>query len=284
MKGKRSIFLRIVSGIVAMTILCGVVYFACIILGNPVSHTLAWISVQQWIHTECPGSDYRVEKISYSPKSEYYCAYVYSPTKRDEHFKVFMTGLGEIYRNDYAGTIEYRSTTVQRLVDVYKQQGKEIFSNDPLYADEIVLFNLNFSNHDSFYYSYEKHPDAIEQKDLVLNESEYTYALGKTMGIIDCIVEIDGEVTPERVAEVLLYTKALCDENNYPFYAFQCWVASEGYEGGSVDVGYFYYDDIYVEGLAERVKQKAQEVEEYQRQKEEEMKEYFENQIKGEGI
>lgn len=101
-------------------------------------------------------------------------------------------------------------------------------------------------------------------KDLELDKEYDIYGLGRTAGTIDFYVNSE-KITAEKAAEYLLLIKEYFDKEGVPFYAIDFQLSEPMQEGSTSDyinLTGFLYEDIYEEGLVERV-QAAHDAEKY---------------------
>ena len=254
---------------ISILLLIGVLAIGCLIFGNPVSYALAWGTAYKYIQDNHADTDYEIKKIDYIFIGGVYRVEVYSPTKQDERFHLGMNGLGAIENNNYSLWVENRYTVKWRLIDEYNEQGDKVFASENISEGERLDFSLNFLEHGKPFIRdgyYKAHPNATDLKDLPLNTAECTKEIAAANGVIDYRRTVNGLPTYEEVAQDLLRIKSTADENDFAFHAINYGLAytlDNGYNTGAIHIGYIYYEDIYEEGLVERIKQREAEYKAY---------------------
>ena len=98
---------------------------------------------------------------------------------------------------------------------------------------------------------------AINQSTLILDKIYDIQELGRQAGHLIIYVESDA-VTVEKAAEIMQDVRAIFDDAGVPFaamdFTFQYLLPEEGLRpDGEVSVAGFLYDEIYEEGMIERV-------------------------------
>lgn len=250
--GIRSRVLRVLAFVAALALSVGILLGCSALMGNPVSRHLAEAGAEEYLTEHYPGTDYRVERVLYDFKTGSYRAEVVSPTSVDTHFELKLDLLGNMEYDDYDECVANGMNTRNRLDKAYREL-----------VDPILLrLNLNYTLHIGYGdISYEEFtPELDEQYDL--------QKLGAQSGKLIVYIR-DETVTPERAAEILLEIKALMDENGGTFHSIHFVLSYERPEDGSetpegrVEALDFPYEDIYEDGLAERLREATAEAEAY---------------------
>lgn len=242
-----------------------VVYFVCAFFGNPVSYLLAINSAEDYIEAEYSDYDLEIEKVGYDFKSSGYYAYVVSPSSIDTHFSVYFDLLGRPLRDSFENVTdgwnthmrlenEYRSLCDKVLNDV-----KKTFVSDIDYG-EIKTYEASGDYQG-------KGPYGVIMSEL---EPDYKYDIKEvaiTAGHIVFYYD-ETELTAKKSAERLLELKAIFDEHDVPFYAIDFIAQEPKTETNAGNrkefaVREFLYSDIYEEGLAERLQDAADDLQEY---------------------
>ena len=257
--------LKFIAGLLAVLLIAGVCYSANSFLGNPVSYLLANWAAEKYIETEFTDTDYEVERVAYSFKTGDYYAYLTSPTNIDGDFTLTIDYKGKVENDDYAWRVEERYNTESRLQGEYYTLVKEGLSDN---------FSYNVSAEFTFKFSegLEKHEEAILQKELELNKEYDIKELARKQGHILLWTKVD-DPSVETLAEILLEVKRVADTNGVPFYSLEVSLFEIGENVSSLDVMQFLYDDIYEDGLVERIEREVEETQAYYEQKNQEKQE-----------
>ena len=172
-----------------------------------------------------------------------------------------MNGLGEIQNNNYSLWVENRYTVKWRLIDEYNEQGDKAFASENISEGERLDFLLHFLEAGNNPYApyFKAHPDATDVKDLPLNTAKCTKEIAAANGVIDYRETVNGTPTYEEIARNLLRIKSTADENDFAFHAIDYTLKNSQNNQDAIYIGYIYYDDIYEEGLIERIKQREAE-------------------------
>lgn len=261
--------LKIIAGIAAVVILIGLGWFANALVGNPVSKILATNTAEKHLAETYPGTDYYIERVSYNFKDGNYHAFIKSPSSIDTEFSLYLTMLGKLRLDTYDDVLS-GFNTARRLEQEYRELADTVFSNPAfpyvchidygtleIYPEEL-LGNPDYED---------VPPYALNQDELVLDKLYDIRELGKQAGHL--VVYIDGDtVTMDAAAEIMLEIKTRFDDAGIPFaamdFTLQYPKPEEGRRpDGEVSVAHFPYDDIYEDGLANRLSAADKALKEY---------------------
>ena len=219
--------------------------------GHPVSYALVATRARFFLLENHPELDVRLDKIIYDFKHGGYTAYYSSPTSIDTHFRLVCDGWGNVTL-DYADSID--GNTIGRIGDDYEAAYDAVIEN----ADFSFEVHVNFCQ---ITHQYGNEASSInkdfgisddEVGKLVL-DGEYDFReFAAKYGRITFYAR-DPEVTVERAAEILLELKAYLDEQNIPFRAIEFTLDAEPGSEEYVKLIDIYYEEIYEEGLVDRV-------------------------------
>lgn len=254
--------LKALALVLALALTAGLLWMANALLGNPISYALANRGASAYLQAHYPDTDYRLEKAHYSFKDGSYYAAVWSPSSRDTQFTLCLDSFGSVVRDDFE-QVENRSTTERRLQENYRALVDPVLESPSfLYAEElarsgIVFGKLEIRSRDNLPGAGDA-PDALVQEDLILDGDYDLYELGRQAGTLVVYADSD-TVTPEHAAEILLALRAFLDEKGISFRWVDFTLQPPRPEEGprpDVSVGtlYFPYEDIYEEGMVDRVK------------------------------
>ena len=255
---------KIVAFIVAVMLIAGVGVFANSIVGNPVSKAMARSTAKKHLKTTYSGTDYYIEEVSYSFKDCNYYAHIKSPSSMDTEFSLAISMKGKLLWDSYEGCVLSGQNTADRLYMEYRKLADTVLESPMFPFDSDIRYgDLQFV--EEAYVGAEGIPSyAIVTEELELDGFYDIAELGRQAGLI-VIYFYDEEVTVERAAELLLEFKELMDVGGVPFYAIDMVLEYPRAEGGSerpdvrIEVDGFLYEDIYEDGLAERVRVAAAE-------------------------
>lgn len=249
--------LKIAAFITAIVLIVGVIVFANAFVGNPVSKLLAKRAAEKYIDENLPDSDYSIHGMFFDWKSSgCYRVFLTSPSNIDGGFDLLVNMAGVIVYDTYEGYVIDGGNTERRLGKEYHDLCDTVF-NSPTYPFDLSYGSLGFT--DVQYGSVYDIPDfGIVKEDLVPNKVYNIRELGARSGYLTVYVE-DDDVSYERAAEVLLELKEMFDQSGVPFRALCLTLWHPRPEDGlrpegMVYLNLFLYDDIYEDGLAERVK------------------------------
>lgn len=249
---------KVLAFCLALFLLGFVLLLADCLLGNPVSAYLAQRSSAAYLETHFPHTDYVMEKPFYNFKFGQYETRISSPSSQDTHFSLSLDRWGRVVYDTY-DMVESRSTTSERLGTAYRDLVKPILES----ADCPIPMNfgygaLSFCTRESC-----GTPDvpayAFPKEELVLDQNYDIQQLGKEIGTLTVYAESE-TVTPEYAAQLLLELRTYLDQQGIPFrgisFTLEMPMPEEGPRPDSqVEIQYFPYEDIYEEGLVERIQQ-----------------------------
>ena len=251
--------LKIIAAVTAFAILAGIAWFANAMVGNPISKLLAERAAEKHLEETYAGTDYYIERISYSFKDGNYHVFIKSHSSIDTSFSLTFTMLGKLRLDTFDSVLD-GFNTARRLEEDYRKLTDAVFENPAFpYTYHISYGILEIYPQEAF-----DDPNvddipsyAINQSTLVLDQIYDTRELGRRAGHLIIYVESD-TVTVEKAAEIMLHIKAIFDEAGVPFIAMdftlQYPLPEEGMRpDGEVSVADFPYDAIYKDGMIDRV-------------------------------
>ena len=243
----------VISILVALTLfLVGAFLIANAIFGNPVSGFVAKVVAENYVDENYPSEGYEVEDVRYSFKDGYYHAFVSSERHIDGDFTVYITAFGKIQRDDYEYRVEEKGNLSNRLFSAYKARVDEVLVSESFpYECHIAYGDLDFDGEVG-----EEIPENAIRRDELVNNAEYDIdELGKSNGRLVLYIDTD-KADSERAAEILLDVRRRMDAAGVTFY----WIDlnlrardSEGETQTEFSILNFKYEDIYEDGIAERV-------------------------------
>lgn len=246
--------------LVLCTFMATLVWIANGFLGNPVSAILARSALKQYMEQTYSHLDLQTERFGFDFKSGGYFAYVVSKSSRDTAFYIDMDMLGHVTYDSFDTWVTSKMNTEHRVEEQYRQLVKSVLDSSGFpYLSDIKGGTLEFAQ-DWEWGDKRDHSYAIPRDELVMDK-EYSLGeirdLGARAGILTIYVQED-TVTAERAAEIMLHIKELFDAQDVPFYRMDFVLQYPKPEDDSPwpegDVrAELVYDDIYEEGLTERI-------------------------------
>ena len=240
----------------------------CMFYGNPVSKLLASRNAEKYITENYSDTDFEIGKTDYNFKTGNYYVRVVSPSSADSSFTLFAGSNGKIGYDSYENAVINKWNTATRINNDYREAVEKVISSEDFpYFTDIGFGDIEFSSSDapadagvSDY--------AIDTRELVLDKIYDINELGARAGHLTIYV-YDEAVNCDRLAEILLDIKKIMDEEAVSFYVIDCVLESPRAEDGlplnddRIEVMTFTYDDIYEEGLAERVRESDERAKAY---------------------
>lgn len=251
--------LKTIAAVVAFGIIIGLGWFANALVGNPVSKMLAKHTAENHLAETYGGTDYYIERISYSFKDGNYHVFIKSPSSMDTEFSLSITMLGKL-RLDTFDSVSGGSNTARRLEQAYRDLAAGIFS-DPTFPCVCWIDYGTLEIYPGEMIGNPKYDDvpgyAINQDTLVLDKIYDIHELGKQAGHLIIYVESD-TVTVENAARIMVDIKEQFDAAGVPFaamdFVLQYPRPEEGMRPeGEVHVAHFPDEEIYPDGMVERV-------------------------------
>jgi len=253
--------LKIIAFVIAIALILGICWVANGLNGNPISKMLAKKAANEYLEANFPDTDYYIEELGFSFKFSNYYAHVRSVTSIDTQFTLHIDMLGNVYFDTYE-SVTGGFVTARRVEQEYRQLTDQIFENPSfIYKSEIQYGTLEIYPQEAFDDPHVTDiPEyALVQDDLILDKIYDVRELGRQAGHL--IVYIDNqELSFENTANILLDIREIFDSANIPFYAIDLTLRTNGER---INFDHFPYEDIYEDGLIERIKAAHEELEAY---------------------
>lgn len=253
--------LKIIALILAVALIIGICWAANGLNGNPISKWLAKRGANNYLKEHFPNTDYYIEDLGFSFKFTGYYAHIRSESSIDTQFSLNIDMAGNVFYDTFED-VKTGYITSRRLEQEYRELTKQIFENPSfIYKSDIQYGTLEIYPQEAF-----DDPLATDipsyslvQDDLVIDKVYDIRELGRQAGHLIVYVD-DQELTFENAAKILLDIKAQFDEANIPFRAIDLSMRTDGER---INFDHFPYEDIYEEGLVERIKAAHDEREAY---------------------
>ena len=261
--------LKIIAFIIAIALILGICWVANGLNGNPISKMLAKKAANEYLEANFPDTDYYIEELGFSFKFSNYYAHVRSVTSMDTQFTLHIDMLGNVYFDTYDSVTD-GFVTARRVEQEYRELTNQIFENPSFpYPSDIGYGTLEI-------YPQEALDDpnvndipnyALIQQNLILDQIYDIRELGRQAGHLIIYVESD-TISFELAAQIMLGIRAEFEKANIPFrtmdFVLQLPLPEEGPRPDEeVRVKDFRYEDIYEEGLADRIQKAHDALEAY---------------------
>lgn len=260
-------YLKIAALAIALILLGFLGYFANVMLGNPISKGLARHTAEEYLKENYGDTDYYIDCVNYSFKDGKYYAHIKSKTSIDTEFTFHISMIGKLCYNDYE-RVENGSNTANRIDMEYRELTDTLLESPEFpYECHIAYGTLEIYPEESFVLNdpYQVPVYSLKQERLELDKQYDIRELGKKAGHLILYVR-DREVTVECMAEIMLDIKEQFDGANIPFAAmdFTLLTSEEERQGEeNFRVSQFLYEDIYEDGMVERVQKAKEELDAY---------------------
>lgn len=267
-KKKRSKILKMAAFLTAFIMIVGLVVFSTALIGNPVSKWLATKSAEEYLTEQFPDTDYYIESVDFSFKDTCYYSKVKSPSSEDSSFTIAHAMDGKILYDYYEYCVLFKGNTADRINKEYRELVDSVLESSSYpYITDICFGDLRIGDYKEVVpdeaVQYIQYPDAgIDFTQLELDKVYDIPELGVKYGHL-VLYLCDDTVTVERAAEMLLETKRLMDAAGVTFDTVDfCTSYPRPEEGsdtprkeGEICALYFRSDDIYEEGMVERMRE-----------------------------
>lgn len=246
---------KITAMLAAIALILGLLWFGESLVGNPISKQLAQKAAREHLETVYPGTDFVLEEVVYSFKDGGYYTNVNSPSSEDSTFTLAFNHWGKFRWDSYEDRVVQRENTARRVEKEYWQLADQVLSQMESYDPEGIQHGKleldcrkALENGDCCPYSM-----AIE--DLELDRVYDMGELGAQCGTMIYYVETN-DITPEHAAQLMLEIRRLMDQAGVGFRGLNLVLEplkENGPRGTYLRVEAFPYEDIYEEGLEERL-------------------------------
>ena len=261
--------LKIIALIIAVALIIGICWAANGLNGNPISKWLAKRGANNYLKEHYPNTDYYIEDLGFSFKFTGYYAHVRSESSIDTQFSLNIDMAGNVFYDTFED-VKAGYITSRRLEQEYRELTKQIFES-PAFAYKSDIQYGTLEIHSQEYIDdplITDIPDyALVTQDLILDKIYDIRELGRQAGRL--IVYIDSDtISFELAAKILLDIREEFDNANIPFqaidFSLQPPLPDEGPRTGfEIHFKNFPYEDIYEEGLEDRIKSAHDALEAY---------------------
>ena len=263
--------LKITAFILALALIGGIGFFANALVGNPISKFLANRSAEKYISETYPEGDFLIRDVRYDFKMGGYYAKIHSPRSIDSNFELRIDFLGKVHYDTYGYEVTTGWNTADRINADYRNAVDSVL-NSPLYPynSYIGYGDIEFIP-EEYKNNFDVPSYAIVTEALVPDAIYDINEMGRKAGHLTIYVA-DDELTPEKMAEVLLGLKDIFDRSGVGFHAINCVIENRkedvppSTDIKQIEVQHFLYSDIYEKNLTERIEKSIRETEEYYRE------------------
>lgn len=273
-------YLKLFAIILAVILISVVLYFYLGFFGNPVSKLLMKNSAEKYVAENYP--DCHIENVGYNFKDGRYFANIQKEGSVDTNFFVYADWMGNISYDSYESYVTSGHNTANRMMMEYR----DMLENAVPKQDVDYTIDIFYGDILNDYYGKEFHKlnayDAayMPQEEIILDK-QYDYTdIGYKYGYV-CLYAEDTDVSVSRAAEILLDLKSRLDSQNLGFYCIDFVLELPRKTDGSpnddktrINIDYFLWDDIYADGLEERIQTAHDELTAYYAKLDAEKKEY----------
>ena len=252
--------LKIFALILAVILIVGVCWFANALCGNPISKMLARRTAERWLQGRFPNTDYYIEDVCFNFKDTNYHAHCRSESSMDTQFTLYINMFGQGYYDTYSSVLD-GSVTARRLKTEYMELTDRIFESN-VFPYHIVLYHGGLEIYPQEAISNPLITDipdyALVQEELILDKTYDIRELGAQAGQLNVLIESE-TVSFELAAQILLDIRAEFDRVGVPFRGIYFHLKQPQPEDttqtvDAIRIDNFLYEDIYAEGLEERIK------------------------------
>lgn len=259
MKQSTKKVLKIVAGILLVAVISVTVYFYLGFFGNPVSKILCRNSAEKYVSENYP--DCHIENVGYNFKDGRYFANIQKEGSVDTNFFVYTDWLGNIKYDSYESYVTSGHNTVNRMMMEYRDLLEDaVRQEDVDYTIDILYGDILNDYYGKEFHNLNEYNAAYMPREEIILDKQYDYSdIGYKYGYV-CLYAEDADVSVSRATEILLDLKSRLDEQNLGFYCIDFVLELPRKTDGSpnddktrINIDYFLWDDIYADGLEDRI-------------------------------
>ena len=252
-------YLKLFAIILAVILLSVVLYFYLGFFGNPVSKLLMKNSAEKYVAENYP--DCHIETVGYNFKDGRYFAKIQKEGSVDTNFFVYADWLGNISYDSYESYVTSGHNTANRMMMEYRDLLENAVPNQNVdYTIDIFYGDILNDYYDKEFHNLNAYDAAYMPQEEIILDKQYDYTdIGYKYGYV-CLYAEDTDVSVSRAAEILLDLKSRLDSQNLGFYCIDFVLELPRKTDGSpnddktrINIDYFLWDDIYADGLEERI-------------------------------
>ncbi len=262
-------YLKVGAFLVALLLIGFLVYIVDFFTGYPVSYFRVQHTAEQYMEENYSGMDYVLSKPSYSLKLGGFDMEASIPNTIDNHFSISFYRGGTLKYDTYEQDVLNKANTAIRLSNDYNAKIRDVFANSdfPFAADISGDFQSARTGVQEQQHEPGVYPEKWNIQELVLDGEYDISELSGQYGTVFLSVT-SRDVSVKAAAESFLRLKAIMEQNHLPFKSVTLWISSEKTDDSEnpveqLQILNFGWDDIYEEGLEERVNEAVAATESY---------------------
>lgn len=262
-------YLKVGAFCLSLLLIGWLIYVIDFFTGYPVSYFRVQHAVGQYMEENYPDTDYMTSKPSYSLKLGGFQIEVSSPDSMDHHFSISFDHKGNLKYDTYEESVLEKITTASRLSDEYKTLSRDVFekSDFPFAADFNGSFDEAIAGGKEQRDEPGTYPSKWNTKELIFDKDYDISQLSGQYGTV-CLRVTSRDVSIRTASESLLRLKGIMENANLPFNSVELWILSEEtdeYDRAKerIHILNFGWDEIYEDGLADRVQEAIDATEAY---------------------
>lgn len=262
MKTKKGRLKKVIAAVVAFLLIGFILITVNQFVGNPVSKMLANRAAQKYVDEKYSDLNLELEKAFYNFKDGRYSVRAKSNKSIDTHFDINFTPYGKLNYDSYEGEVLNKYNTWTRIDQEYRDLTDTVFKDNFPYKSDIDYGQLLDKGEGFSYLELDKKYDI---KEMAKKEGKITFYT-------------ESEIRDKKtMTEILFNIKRKFDEKDVPFYSIDLTLEKPRDEEGKYDsdlmIMDFLYEDIYKEGLEERVEKNIKETRKYYEEQDREIRE-----------
>lgn len=250
---------RTIAAVLALALTAGMLALADALMGNPYSKKIATVAAEGYLDGKFPEQELYIADIWHDSKQAEYEFAIRSETSVDTYFEMTVRRDGSVRFDTYDDVLRGYNTA-GRVGGAYHELAVPVLQKLNLTHERAyVSSNLGFECRQWGDDPYETE-FLLDGEPLVLDKEYDLLALGAKIGVLDVSIE-DDVVSEERAAAILLEIKVLMEEAGVPFTKVNLTLRypqpsdpEEKRKEGRVVLEAFLREDIYADGLVERVR------------------------------
>ena len=240
----------------AVVLILGLLWLGESLVGNPISKHLAQNAAQEHLETVYPDTDFLLDEVGYSFKDGGYYAHVTSPSSEDSAFTLAFDHRGKFRWDSYEDRVVHRENTARRVDMEYRQLTKQVLGQMESYDPDGIQYGTLELNRQEAPEDGDCRPYSMAFEQLELDRIYDAGELGVQCGTVVFYVDTD-DVTPEHAARLMLEIRRVMDQAGVGFRGLDLVLREPLKEneprGAGLRVEAFPYEDIFEEGLEERI-------------------------------
>ena len=222
-------------------------------VGNPISKMLVNQAAQKYVEQHYADFGLTMDKAVYNLKDGKYHVNVISKTSIDTHFSIAFSGTGKFIDDEYKELVLSKWNTAQRLDDAYRKLADTVLESEDFPYDSDIAFG-------------EMMDKGINTDELEIDKKYNIKELARTKGDIILYVYSNTLDVP-TLTQTLLDVKKLFDQKDVPFNTIDLTLqtprSKDQKTTDSIEILDFLYQDIYAEGLQDRVQNNVDKTKAY---------------------